>query len=55
MQNGGVGDSLALADLRLERKERTRAQKIEAKRAMRTGMQANSLQHHFTDPTAHLQ
>lgn len=55
LQNGGVGDSLFQADQRLERKERTRAQQIESKRAFAKGMQANSLQHHFKDPTAHLQ
>lgn len=54
LQNGGVGDSLLQADQRAVEKERSRAQKIERKRDFRIGMQANSLQHHFVDPTAHL-
>lgn len=54
LQNGGVGDSLAQQDFQVARKERTRQQKIESKQAARIGMQANRLQHYFTDPTAHL-
>lgn len=54
LQNGGVGDSLWQVDERKQQKERTRAQKIETKKSMRIGMQGNQLQHHFTDPTAHL-
>lgn len=54
LQNGGVGDSLFQGDLRLVQKETTRALKTMSKRDLRTGMQANVLQHYFKDPTAHL-